>query len=248
MDLLSLPPVAAMLDLTASGLMTLITFLTPVAGPLSAALAVVLLTLVVRAALVPVGIAQAKAEQTRARLAPRLRTLQTRHRNDRERLQRETMKLYRDEGASPFAGCLPLLLQAPVVGLVYAVFLHTSIAGHDNPLLGQTLFGVPLGRGFVSAVAEQSLDPATVAVTGAIVVALAVIAELTRRLLRPPAPASDQTAVGVPPAFVGALPFVTAVIALFVPTAAALYLLTTSAWTLGQRLILRRVYPPEPVT
>ena len=43
---------------------------------------------------------------------------------------------------------------------------------------------------------------------------------------------------------IGLLQFVTAVIAVFVPLAAALYLLVTVAWTLGQRLVLRRAYPP----
>jgi YidC/Oxa1 family membrane protein insertase len=71
-----------------------------------------------------------------------------------ERLQRETLALYRAEGVSPAAGCLPLLIQAPIVGLVYAVFLHGSIAGHANPLLGEHLFGVPLGQTAVAAAAS----------------------------------------------------------------------------------------------
>lgn len=241
MDPFSLPPVAALLDLTAAGLMALIAFLHPLAGPFSAALAVVVLTLIVRAVLIPAGIAQAKAEQTRARVTPRLRELQRRHRLDRERLQRETMKLYRDEGASPFAGCLPLLLQAPVVGLVYAVFLHPAIAGHANPLLEETLFGVPLGRSFVAA-AGGGLDTSAAIVFGVVVAVIILVGELTRRLLRPtapsPVPAPQRAALE-------ALPFLTAVVAVFVPLAAAIYLLTTSGWTLGQRLVLRRLYPPQ---
>lgn len=123
MDLSTLPVFSTLLDLTSTGLMALISLLTPATGALAGALAVVLVTLLVRAALIPAGVAQAKAEQTRARLAPRLRELQKRHRGDRERLQRATMELYRAEGASPFAGCLPLLIQAPIVGLLYSVFL-----------------------------------------------------------------------------------------------------------------------------
>lgn len=243
MDPFSLPPLAALLDLTATGLMTLIALLTPVAGPLAAALAVVLLTVIVRAALVPAGIAQAKAEQARSRLAPRLRELQRRLRADPERLQRETMKLYRDEGVSPFAGLLPLLAQAPVVALVYAVFLHGSISGHDNPLLGQTLFGVPLGRSLLGAAAGGGLDAATVSVIGAVVVLIAVVGQLTSRLLHP---VSATPLPGAQRALVGVLHAGTAVVALFVPLAAALYLLTTVSWTLGQRLVLTRRYPPHP--
>ena len=242
MDLFALPPVAALLDLVSTGLMAVIAFLTPVAGPLAAGFSVVLITLGVRMLLIPVGIAQARAEQARSRLAPRLQVLRQRHRTDPDRLRRETMALYREEGVSPSAGCLPLVLQAPVVGLVYAAFLHASIAGHGNPLLDQTLLGVPLGRSFVGAVLAQQLDAATAIVIGVVVIVIAVVGELTRRLLLPSADARSSVAAAHP--VVGALQFATAVVALFVPLAAAVYLMTTAAWTLGQRLIRRRRYPP----
>ncbi|WP_312678343.1 hypothetical protein [Microbacterium sp.] len=66
MDLTSLPLVSTLLDLTHTGLLALIALLTPPTGPLAPALAIALVTLVVRAGLIPAGIAQAKAEQTRA--------------------------------------------------------------------------------------------------------------------------------------------------------------------------------------
>jgi len=132
-DLFTFPPIAALLDLAYSGLMHIAALLTPLTGASAAAAAVILVTLLVRTLLIPAGIAQAKAEQTRSRLAPRLRELQKRWRKNPERLQRETMQLYSDEQTSPFAGLLPVLAQAPVVGILYALFLHTVIAGHPRP-------------------------------------------------------------------------------------------------------------------
>jgi YidC/Oxa1 family membrane protein insertase len=245
MDLLAFPPLAALLDLAAGGLAALTDLLSPLAGTAAAALAVVLVTLLVRAALIPTGVAQARAEQTRARLAPRLRELQKRHRKDPERLQRETMQLYRDEGTSPFAGCLPLVIQAPVVGVIYAIFAYPMIAGHANALLTETLFGVPLGASVVGALFGGTFDVATAAVFGALVLVIVAVAEATRRMLMPPLPPRDDDSPlpAVPAAMLGALQFATAVVALFVPLAAALYLTVTVAWTLGQRLILRRRYP-----
>ncbi len=245
MDLSTLPVFSTLLDLTSTGLMALISLLTPATGALAGALAVVLVTLLVRAALIPAGVAQAKAEQTRARLAPRLRELQKRHRGDRERLQPATMELYRAEGASPFAGCLPLLIQAPIVGLLYSVFLHPVIGDHANELLTQTLFGVPLGRNLVGAVRAGTADPATWIVIGCLALAIALVGELTRRLFRPSLPGSPGASgiPTVPAGLLGILQFATALVALFVPLAAGLYLLTTVAWTLVQRLILRRRYP-----
>jgi len=245
MDVFAFPPIAALLDLAYAGFMGLASLLEPVAGASAAAGAVVLVTLLVRTALIPVGISQAKAEQTRVRLAPRLRELQKRYRKNPERLQRETMQLYRDERTSPFAGCLPVLLQAPVIGLVYAVFLHPTIAGHANALLSQTLFGVPLGTSLTGAAFGGVLTPVTVAVIGAIVVLIAAVGEVTRRMLRMPTLPRDEDSPlpVVSTRMLGLLQFSTAVVAVFVPLAAGLYLLTTVAWTLGQRLILRRVYP-----
>ncbi|MGC0371077.1 YidC/Oxa1 family membrane protein insertase [Microbacterium sp. SLBN-111] len=240
MDFFALPPLAALLDLTTQGLLALTSFLSPVAGAAAAALAVVLVTLVVRAALIPVGVSQARAERDRARLAPRLRVLRERWGKNPERLQRETMQLYRDAGVSPFAGCLPVLAQAPVVGLLYAVFLHPTVAGHANALLTQQLAGVPLGTSLLAAVTGGSADATTVLLLGILVAVIAGAGELTRRFLRPPFDPATPRAVVV---MTAVLPFTTAVVALFVPLAAGLYLAVTTLWTFGQRLILRRIYP-----
>lgn len=239
-DLFAFPPFALLLDLATRALLALTLLLEPLAGGLAAALAVVVVTLAVRVLLLPVGVSQARAEQTRARLAPRLRALQERWRKNPERLQRETLQLYRDEGSSPFAGILPVLAQAPVVGLLYAVFLHAQVGGHANTLLAHDVFGVPLGRSLLGALTTGTTDAATLAVFGLLVVVIAGVAELTRRLLRP---AVDPSAPAWTTGMLGVLQFTTAVVALFVPLAAGLYLTVTTAWTLGQRLLLRRRYP-----
>ncbi|WP_103662961.1 membrane protein insertase YidC [Microbacterium sp. CJ77] len=251
MDLFALPPLAAILDAVYAAMMWLTDLLSPIAGDASAAAAIVLVTLLVRAALIPVGISQARAEQTRARLAPRLREIQKRYKNDRERQQREMMRLYADENSSPFAGCLPMLAQAPVVGVIYALFLHTSIAGHANALLTEQLAGVPLGTSVLGSLGAP--DPATWVVFGVLVLIVCAVAEVTRRAFRPIAAAgagadtdvSTLTSAGAR-RVMGLLQYATAVVLLFVPLAAALYLTVTITWTLAQRLILRRRYPLPP--
>lgn len=249
MDLSAFPPIAAILDAAYALLMGLTALLEPLAGSAAAAASVVVITLIVRAVLIPAGIAQAKAEQTRSRLAPKLKALQQRYKRNPERLQRETMKLYADEKTSPFAGCLPMLAQAPVIALVYTLFLHASIAGHANALLTEQLFGVALGTSLVGAVASGTATAATVAVFAGVLVAIAIVAEVTRRAFRPPVDESTDASplAGVGMArLAGVLQFTTAVVAMFVPLAAALYLAVTVAWTLAQRLVLRRLYPLAP--
>jgi len=249
MDLFSFPPISASLDAAYALLMGLASLLQPITGGASAAVAVVILTLLVRAILIPTGVAQAKADQTRARLAPKLQELQRRYKNDRERLQRETMKLYTDEKASPFAGCLPVLIQAPVVGIIYTLFLHTVIAGHPNNLLTENVFGVPLGTSLIGSIGSGSLAWPAAAVFGVVILLIMAVAEITRRVLRPLPAGSPSTPGGEGMVrLAGVLQFGTAVAAVFVPLAAGLYLLVTVAWTLAQRLILRRRFPAEPST
>lgn len=245
MDLSTFPPIAALLDAAYTALLALSQLLAPVAGSAAAAASIVLVTLLVRVAIIPLGVAQARAEQTRSRIAPRLRELQQRHRRNPERLQREMAKLYADEKTSPFAGCVPMLVQAPVLGLVYALFLHPVIAGHANELLSEQLFGAPLGTSLVAAIGAGTATWSTAVVFGAAIALIVVVAELTRRAFRPASGTIDAAPGGTAMVGIaGALPFTTAVVAVFVPLAAVLYLTTTVVWTLVQRLILRRRYPP----
>lgn len=248
MDIFAFPPLTALLDAAYGALVGLATLLEPVAGASAAALAVVLVTLLVRTVLVPVGISQARAEQTRALLAPRLRELQRRHRKNPERLQKEMLELYRSENTSPFAGMLPVLAQAPIVGILYTLFLRPEIAGHPNELLTHDLFGAPLGTSLVSAVFGGMATPETLLVFGTLIAVMIAVAEISRRVFRPVAvdgdsPLSSPTMQRI----AGALHYLTAVFAAFVPLAAAVYLTVTVVWTLVQRVLLRRRYPlPEP--
>ncbi|WP_223622290.1 membrane protein insertase YidC [Microbacterium sp. EST19A] len=245
MDPFAFPPLTALLNAAYGALAGLSTFLEPLAGASAAALAVVLVTLLVRAILIPVGISQAKAEQTRSRLAPKLRALQRRYKKSPERLQKETLALYREENTSPFAGMLPVLAQAPVVGILYTLFIRPDIAGHANDLLAHDLFGAPLGQSLVSAVFGGTMTPATGLVFGALLVIMIAVAEITRRVFRPTPVEGDDSPMNSPTMLriTSALHYLTAVFAVFVPLAAALYLTVTVAWTLVQRIVLRRRFP-----
>lgn len=235
MDLFALPAVAAALGAVAAFVQAITSLLTPVAGPLSAALAIVVLTLLVRVLLVPVGISQARAEAGRRRLAPELRDLRRRYRTRPEVLQRKTAELYQREGVNPLAGILPALAQVPVVSLVYALFVHGTIGGHANLLLAASLGGVPLGASLVTT---------GIAWPGVLVfLALMAIVALNMWLSRRAAVRHAEPLEGAEAriaSVVSWLPFITVVIAAIVPLATAIYLATTTTWTLAERAILRR--------
>src|SRR5450756_1656043 len=83
-------------------------------------LAIIGLTVVIRAALVPLTFRQLKSMQEMQRLAPQIQALKEKYKEDKQRQQQEMMKFYREHKINPLASCLPLLLQIPVfISLFY---------------------------------------------------------------------------------------------------------------------------------
>jgi len=113
-------------------------------------LAIIVLTILVRIATAPLMAKQMRSAERMRALQPQIKELQERYKDDRQKHSEETMKLYKKEKVNPIAGCLPLLLQFPVlIGLFYA--LRSSIGLRHAPFalwitdLSQpaTLFVVP---------------------------------------------------------------------------------------------------------
>jgi YidC/Oxa1 family membrane protein insertase len=196
----------------------------------------VLVTIAIRAALIPLSLAVARAEGHRRRIAPQLARLRLRYAKQPERLRRETLALYAAERISPIAGFLPALAQAPVLTLVYALFTSNTIDGHANALLHATLLGAPLGRHLIAAVTGAL---PTDAVALVLIVVIGTIAWLSRRAARrsalPMEPAQQRIAD-----VASFAPFLTVVFAAIVPLAATLYLAVSTSWTLVERQVMRK--------
>src|SRR5438270_4634069 len=82
--------------------------------------AIVLMTVVIRALLVPLTLKQFHSMQSLQRLQPELKAIQNKYKDDKQRQQQEIMKFYKENDVNPFASCLPLVAQLPVfIGLFY---------------------------------------------------------------------------------------------------------------------------------
>src|SRR5271168_209538 len=92
-------------------------------------LAIVGLTVLIRAVLVPLTYRQLKSMQEMQRLAPEINKLKEKYKEDKQRQQQEIMKFYKEHKINPLASCLPLLLQLPVfISLFY--MLRTDLKKH----------------------------------------------------------------------------------------------------------------------
>jgi YidC/Oxa1 family membrane protein insertase len=216
--------------------------LTPVAGGLAAAAAIALFTAAVRLALSPLSLRALRGQAAMARLAPQVRALRARFGRQPERFSSELAALYKREGASPFASLLPLLAQWPLLSVLYLLFRSATVDGARNHLLSMSLFGVPLGTHWLSGAGLLSVQGALFLALFAILAVLCWLsARLAKRAAAAVSPAAAATGSKAAALLTRVLPYLTVAIAAFAPLAAAIYLVTTVAWTLAERrLFLRR--------
>ncbi|MET0799715.1 MAG: YidC/Oxa1 family membrane protein insertase [Actinomycetota bacterium] len=84
-------------------------------------LAIIILTLLLRILLFPLGMKQIKSMQAMQALQPKIKDLQKKYKGNKQKAQEETMRLYREAGVNPLGGCLPVLAQFPLLIAMYAV-------------------------------------------------------------------------------------------------------------------------------
>ncbi|MGH3361667.1 MAG: membrane protein insertase YidC [Nocardioides sp.] len=220
------------------------------AGGLSWALSIVGLTLVIRAALIPLFVKQIKSSRNMQLIQPKVKELQKKYGHDRERLAQETMKLYKDSGTNPFASCMPILLQMPIF---FALFRLLDRASHGDPrgVLTQTqadqfgdsqLFGVPISETFLRA----GGDVGVMGMAAFLVVAMTITTFLTQRQLMSknmPADALSGPYAQQQKLLLYVLPVVFAVGGIAFPIGVLLYWTTSNLWTMGQQFYVIRNNP-----
>lgn len=92
--------------------------------------AIILMTAIIRLILLPLNIKQTKSSIAMSELQPETKKIQEKYKNDPQRAQQEMMKLYKEKGANPLSGCLPMLIQWPIFIALYYVFNNlTGING-----------------------------------------------------------------------------------------------------------------------
>jgi len=213
-------------------------------------LAIVGLTVVIRGALVPLTLKQFRSMQELQRLAPELKALQEKYKDDKQRQQQEIMGFYREHKVNPFASCLPLLLQLPVfVSLFYMLRtdLKKHICGAQMTAHGWTTKAL-IEKHSCQQVAPGSakflfLPDITNKATG---VALAVLLVVYVGSMLASTMVTSASADPNQRRLMMALPLFFVIILYRYPAGLLVYWITTNLWTIGQGYFVRRSAGPPP--
>jgi YidC/Oxa1 family membrane protein insertase len=202
---------------------------------LSWGMSIIALTVVTRAVLIPLTYKQLKGMRALQALQPQIKELQEKYKNDKQRMQQEMMRIYKENKVNPFASCIPLIAQLPVFFTLFNVLRHElpedigCQAGHCG--------------------AEASflfINDLTASAHGAELIALLVLYIGTQLIsgmvMSLSADKSQRTMMFLLPLIF--VPFI-----LSFPAGLILYWITTNVWTIGQQFAIKKLVPvPVMVT
>ncbi len=224
-------------------------------------LSIVILVMFIRLLLVPLFVKQVHAQRKMAQHAPQLQELRKKYKGDKQRLNEETMKFYKENGVNPLAGCLPMIPQMIVFFALFNVLRAiTTWVPHTVPKYGltvpvvvsaqkATIFGVHLGDKLLFS--HQSV-PLHVS----IVIALTVVVSATTTFMTVRQSAKRglmQTNVDPDNPMAQSQKYMMYIVPFFSLTGLywqyglVLYWVTTNLWTLGQQFFMFRNWTTEPV-
>jgi YidC/Oxa1 family membrane protein insertase len=200
---------------------------------LSWGLSIIALTVVVRTLLIPLTLKQFRSMQSLQKLAPEIKALQEKYKDDKPRQQQELMKFYQENQINPFASCLPLLLQMPFfIALFYMLQddLRQDMCDQTERPCGE-VGGGPFGESFLF------IPDLTDKATGGVLIALLVLyvgSQLLSSVLLAVTADKNQKMI------MTALPFIFVPFILTFPAGLLVYWITTNLWTVGQQYLIRR--------
>ncbi|MFD8596934.1 membrane protein insertase YidC [Kitasatospora sp. NPDC059646] len=211
-------------------------------------LSIVMMVVVIRICLIPLFVKQIKATRAMQAIQPKMKAIQERYKNDKQRQSEEMMKLYKEAGTNPFSSCLPILVQAPFFTALYGVLASVAndkpIGVIDQSLLESAkqahIFGAPLSAKFVGA------DSLQVQIVVAVMIVLMSLSQfITQRQLM-----TKNMDLTVKTPFMQqqkmlmyVFPIMFAVMGINFPVGVLVYWLTTNVWSMGQQLIVIRNNP-----
>jgi YidC/Oxa1 family membrane protein insertase len=226
--------------------------LSPVLGENSGwawVLSIIGLTLVIRAALIPLFVKQIKSSRNMQLIQPKARELQKKYGHDRERLAQETMKLYKETGTNPFASCLPLIVQMPIFISLFRLIDRAANGEARGVLTEEQVHSLSNATWLGAQIADRftGTDQTAVKILAAVlVIAMTATTFLTQRQLMSknmPSDAMTGPYAQQQKMLLYVLPVVFAVGGIAFPIGVLIYWTTSNLWTMGQQFYVIRNNP-----
>jgi YidC/Oxa1 family membrane protein insertase len=189
--------------------------------------AIVGLTFITRALILPLSVKQIRSMREMAAIQPQLKEIQEKYKDDRERLQRESMRLFQEHGVNPFASCLPLLLQLPVF-LALFYLLQSDEFENEVRDAGQESWL------FINNILEKATG-ADLIILLALYLGTSVIAGL---IMTGRSAGAQQRMIAL------GLPILFTPIMISFPAGLLVYWISTNVWTMGQQAVVKIFFPP----
>ena len=199
--------------------------------------AIIALTVVTRALLIPLTYKQLKGMRALQALQPQMKEIQEKFKNDRQRMQQEMMRFYQENKVNPLASCIPLLAQMPIfITLFYALRsdLRDSMCGQDALPCGEVPGG-PWGESFFF------IPDLTATATGGVLIALILLYVGTQLAAGAVMATSADKSQRI---MIFALPLIFVPFIINFPAGLILYWITTNVWTIGQQFAVKKFIPP----
>jgi YidC/Oxa1 family membrane protein insertase len=192
--------------------------------------AIILLTFTIRILILPLTFKSVKSMQKLQVLQPEMKKIQERYKDDRQRMNQEMMKFYQENKVNPLGSCLPLLLQIPFFIALFQLLRSESFQ-HD--IASNASFGP------IHDLAEPLTgQPVVLGVMIVLYVGTQLIATMITSI------GGDKTQQRI----MMALPFVFVVFIINFQAGLIVYWITTNVWTIGQQLVVRKLYPRPALT
>lgn len=212
-------------------------------------LSIIGLTLVIRAALIPLFVKQIKSSRNMQLIQPKARELQKKYGHDRERLAQETMKLYKETGTNPFASCLPILVQMPIFISLFRLIDRAANGEARGVLTESQVKSLSEATWLGAQIADRfttTEDTAVRLLAAFLVLAMTATTFLTQRQLMSknmPSDAMTGPYAQQQKMLLYVLPVVFAVGGIAFPIGVLIYWTTSNLWTMGQQFYVIRNNP-----
>ena len=216
-------------------------------------LSIVVLTIVTRAAMIPLFVKQIRASRGMQLIQPQLQALQAKYKDrkdpaSREALSRETMALYKEHGTNPFSSCLPVLLQSPIFFALFRVLnaigpiargehavshigpITQSVASDMN---ASSFFGAHLSDVFTTT--ENSAARVVIIILIALMTISTFFTQRQLTMKNMPAAAMQGQAASMQKMMLYMMPLIFAISGVNFPVGVLIYWTVTNLWSMGQQ-------------